>query len=146
MPELQNNPASRSMHGIGHLFPPGHLGVGMNAGLAGTEGGISLHDHGGFRDDEACGGPLGVIGGHEVRGNMVSVRSASGERRHEDAIWEFDGAEVDRGEKGGGGHDGRGGISGLVRSKMFRRFIIGTEKYHMEPTIFGLAIGSFAER
>ena len=53
-----------------------------------------------FGEDEAGGGALGVVVGHDGRGDVVGRAAEAGERGHEDAVGEVEVAELDGVEEG----------------------------------------------
>lgn len=98
MPELEHDLAAFRMHGIGDGFPAFHLRVGVDAGLH-PERRIAFHDHRGLGDDQTGAGSLRVVFGHERRGIVISIRTATRERGHEDAVGELQSAGGEWGEE-----------------------------------------------
>ena len=98
MPELEDDLAAFLMHGIGDGFPAFDLSIGVDAGLH-PEGGIALHDHRGLGDDQTGAGPLRVVFGHERRGIVIGIGTATRERGHEDTVGELQSAGGERGEE-----------------------------------------------
>jgi len=93
------------MHGAGDQLPAFDLGVGPDArsiGIADAHGG----DRGGFGDDQAGGGALGVIFGHQGIRHPAFVGAAAGQGRHDDAVGKLEIAHLDGLEQKG--HKGLG--------------------------------------
>ena len=99
VPDLQDDASAFLVDGIGHFFPAGNLGVGVDSGF-GAEGGAAFHGHGGFGDEEAGRGALGVVCHHEIGGDVVGISPNAGEGSHENTIGEKESARLKRLEKG----------------------------------------------
>jgi hypothetical protein len=108
VPELDEHNSTLSVNGRRDLPPSRDLFVAPDAGRLMV--GSSLRgDGGGLGDDEtAVGRALAVVLKHQVRGNGVRpVGAEPTERRHHDAMFEGDGAELNRRKevgRGGLGH------------------------------------------
>ena len=100
VPDLQEDAAAGLVYGVGDFFPAGNLGGVVDAGFV-PEGGVALDGHGGFGDQQAGTGALGIVGGHQVAGDVAVFGAAAGERRHQDAVGEQQGAGLQRLEEGG---------------------------------------------
>ena len=94
MPDLREDVAAcvvdgggDGLPGFGLLFGPeaGNVGVAYAEGVDGCA----------FGEDEAGGGALGVVVGHDGRGDVVGRAAKAGERGHEDAVGEVEVAELD---------------------------------------------------
>ncbi|MCY1184960.1 hypothetical protein D9M73_256960 [compost metagenome] len=100
VPQLQDDPPAGGVHGLGDVVPALHLLVGPDAG------GIRIADaqrghRGGFADDQPGGRALGVVLGHQRVGHTAFVRAAAGQGSHDDAVGEFQVADLDRVEERG---------------------------------------------
>ena len=101
VPDLQKNPAALGMNGLGDAAPTIDLGVIVNSRL-GVKSRVALHRHRGLCDDQACRGALGVVFRHQRAGHMASFGATAGEGGHEDAVGQFQRAEVEFFEKRSG--------------------------------------------
>ncbi|MNE74126.1 hypothetical protein D3C80_1701800 [compost metagenome] len=95
MPQLQEDPSASAMHRLGHVGPAAHLVVGPDAGGVGVANAHGSH-RGGFAEDQAGTGALYVVLGHKGVGHAAFVCAATGQRRHDDAVRQFEVAEGDR--------------------------------------------------
>ena len=93
VPELEKDFSALGVDGISHFTPTGNLGFGVNSWL-GIEGRISLHHHRGLGNDQARRSSLGIVFRHELRRHMASFGTATREWRHEDAVGDFESAEL----------------------------------------------------
>jgi Zn-dependent alcohol dehydrogenase len=50
---------------------------------------MAFHDHGGLGDDQTSAGTLRVVFGHERRGIVISIGTATREWGHENAVWQI---------------------------------------------------------
>src|SRR3990167_6719331 len=102
VPQLQNDFAACSVHGLGHIAPATYLLIRPDTG------GIRVADAhwghgGGFTDDQAGAGALHVVLGHQRVGHAAFIGAAAGQRGHDDAVIELQIANLDRVEKCGHG-------------------------------------------
>ncbi|MCY1409546.1 hypothetical protein D9M71_248980 [compost metagenome] len=100
VPQLQDDLAAVGVHRLGDIAPALHLLVGPDAGavrIADAQG----RDRGGFADDQPGGRALGVVLGHQRVGHTAFVRAAAGQGSHDDAVGEFQVADLDRVEERG---------------------------------------------
>ena len=98
VPQLQDDLAACSVHGLGHIAPAAYLIIRPDAG------GIRVTDahrgYGrGFTDDQPSAGALHVVLGHHRVGHAAFIGAAAGQRRHDDAVVELQIANLDRVEK-----------------------------------------------
>ncbi len=98
VPELQEDASALGVHGGGRQLPAFDLRGRPDAGRADVA--LALRaDVGRFGDDEAGRGALGVVGGLQLAGDALVVGPRPGQRRHDDAVGELIGPELDRIEK-----------------------------------------------
>jgi hypothetical protein len=103
MPELEVDVSALGVNRLGDLFPAGHLLGGVDAG--GVRIAIAVGGDGGcLGDDEDGRGALGLILDVEFMRHMTLGSPATRERRHEDPVWQGEGAEMDGSEEVGLGH------------------------------------------
>ena len=96
MPELHDDFAASGMYRCSDRLPGLHLFFAPDAGHVGVA--LSLvTDGGGFGNDQSCPilgvGALGVVGGHQGRGHGTGC-AVAGERGHDNAVGNGDGAEL----------------------------------------------------
>lgn len=103
MPELQHNLAALGMHGVGNLLPALHLFGGPDARGVRVADAHGRH-RGGFADDQAGAGALAVVLDHKLTGHAARFCAAAGQGRHDDAIGQFQVADLDGVEECG--HEG----------------------------------------
>lgn len=77
VPDLQHDAAAGLVHRLSNLAPAGDLIGAMDAGFGGKAGGVRQH-HGALADHQSSAGPLGVVLGHQGRGDMVGGGTAAG--------------------------------------------------------------------
>ena len=77
VPELEEHAAAGMVDGGGDGLPGGDLGLRPDAGDVGVADAHGI-DGGGFGKDEAGGGTLGVVLGHDGRGEVVGRSRAGG--------------------------------------------------------------------
>ncbi len=100
MPQLGEHAAALGVDRVGHRLPASDLRIGIEAGR--TEPAARRgRDRGGFADDQpALGGALAVVGSHERAGDVAGLAGArAGQRGHDDAVAQCDGADLDRGKQ-----------------------------------------------
>ena len=85
VPELQEDVPALVVHRLGGEAPAGDLLWRPDAGRADVALALGA-DVGGFRDDEAGGGTLSVVGRLQLAGDAGIVGTRAGQRRHDDAI------------------------------------------------------------
>ena len=100
MPELQHDLAALGVDRVGYLPPALYLLGRPNTGGVRV---ADAHrcDRGGFADDQACVGPLGVVLDNQVTRHAARLSAATGQRGHDDAVGQFQFANLDRVEKCG---------------------------------------------
>ena len=100
VPELQEDAAALGVHGGGDLLPSGDLCVGIDTrGVRVTM--AAGRDRSGLGDDQARAGTLGVIFRHQVRRDIGALGATTGQRRHQNAVRQRQGADFEGSEKGG---------------------------------------------
>ncbi|MNS79694.1 hypothetical protein D3C72_1133550 [compost metagenome] len=99
VPQLHDDLAALGVHGVGHALPAFELFGAVEAGHVGVALAL-VADGGGFGDEQAGAGALGVVGGGDVGRDRVG-RAVARERRHHDAVGELEVAGLDGVEKGG---------------------------------------------
>ncbi len=99
MPELRDDAAAGSVHGVGDPAPSQHLLRAPQARRIGPAEAIGA-DRGGFGDDKSGRSALGVIFGLQRGRHVIGLTGAhAGERRHDDAIRQIEVAHADRGKE-----------------------------------------------
>ena len=98
MPELTDNLSARLVNGIGHQLPSGDLLGRVNARSIGIPLSL-LADLGRLRNDEPRSRSLRVILRVQLVRHAPRAGTAACERRHEDAILEFERTDIDRRKK-----------------------------------------------
>ena len=100
VPDLREDVAACVVDGCGDGLPGFDLLLRPEAGDVGVADAQGV-DGSAFGDDEAGGGALGVVVGHDGRGDVVGGAAQAGERGHEDAVGEVEVADLDGIEEGG---------------------------------------------
>ena len=108
MPELNGDPAAGRMHGIGHFLPAGDLLRRMDPRRARVAVALGA-DRRSLGQDQAGGRALAVILDDQVGRHIAGTGAVARQRRHDDAVGQFDGAEAQRGEEIGHAGSFRGG-------------------------------------
>ena len=98
MPELHDDATSGLVHRARGELPSLHHLWRVDARRGGVAGALR-RDDGGFGNDEAGAGPLPVILGHQRIRDATVRRPGARQRRHEDAVGKFEGAEAHGGEE-----------------------------------------------
>ena len=99
VPELADDQPATGMDCIGDQAPAGNLLIRPDAGGEGVAAALWRND-GAFGNDQAGTGALGVVLGHHRRRHVAGVvAAAAGERRHDDAVLQFEGAKAHRGQE-----------------------------------------------
>jgi len=100
VPELQEDPPARRVHGPRRELPAFDLNLRPDAGGIGVAGAHRGHDRC-FGEDEAGRCPLGVVLRHQRIRHAVVDRTATRERRHDDAVRKNEIADGEGIEKSG---------------------------------------------
>ncbi len=120
MPQLQEDLAAGCMHRLGNFFPRLHLRLAVDAWREYIALALS-GNLGGFGNDQSGVGALHVVFGRQIAGDVVFLRAAARERRHDDPIGQLQRTELHRLEQiarrvarerdimGGGGDSGGAG-------------------------------------
>ena len=121
MPELEQDSPAGIMHGAGDGFPALDLLVRPDARRVRIADAHRGHG-GGFGEDQAEGGALGVILGHQRVRHAPGGGPATGERCHHDAVWKSEGSGLERLEKWIG-HGWKLGVGVPAVSEIGRRTV-----------------------
>ena len=149
MPELNDDGSALGVHGVGDLFPAPDLLVGITARRIG----IALRlrrDLRGFGDDQAGRGALGVIFGGERTRDQACAGAVPGQRRHDDAIGELEGAYLGGFEQCRGGTDRMSSfhlvfpLSIIAWRNCFHSFNGVPNRLTVAPVAFNLAFATIA--
>ena len=100
MPELADDLAAGSVHGVGNFLPACNLFVAPDAGRSGITAALR-RDIGGFGNDQTGSGTLRVVLRVHLVGNAVFAIATAGDRGHYDAISQFNVTHGDGGEQVG---------------------------------------------
>ncbi|MOA14516.1 hypothetical protein D3C78_1346220 [compost metagenome] len=84
MPQLGHDAPARAVHGVGDPLPAFELLRPVQAGHIGIALAL-LADRRGFADQQAGAGALGIVGGHQGRGNGIGSAVAR-QRGHRHAV------------------------------------------------------------
>jgi hypothetical protein len=114
MPHLHDNLAAVGMHRVGHALPAVERFLAVEAGNVGIALAL-VGDGGGFGDDQAGGGALGVIFDVEIVRHGAR-RAVAGQRGHDDAVLDGDVADL-------------GWFEELAHGKSFPRLLWGQEDH-----------------
>jgi hypothetical protein len=94
VPDLREDSSASVVGGGGDGLPEVSLFFGPDAGDVGVANAEGV-DRSAFGDDEASGGALGVVLGHDGGGEVVGRAAEAGEGGHEDAVGEVKVADLD---------------------------------------------------
>ena len=95
MPDLRDDTAAGVMHRLRCRLPCGDLRVAPQARRERPAKAL-LADPGSLADDQAGRGALGIILRHQWGRDMLAGRAAARQRRHQNAVWRGDRAQLDR--------------------------------------------------
>jgi len=106
--QLDEDAPVRRVDGLGHNLPAGLLVGGVEARPVVVPGALGGHG-GGFGDDQAGPGALGVVLSRERGGDAVLVGPGAGQGGHHDPVGQLERPELVGGEQGGDVFGQRGG-------------------------------------
>ncbi len=100
VPQLQKHAATGFVDRLGDVFPPLHLCTVPNAGCAPIAD--ALRRHGGrFAQDQTGSSSLPIVFRHHGVRNALDASALAGERCHDDAVGQLEGANLQRIEQTG---------------------------------------------